>query len=149
MLKIFDFGLAKELDPRQKQQDGQYKMSGATGSRRYMAPEVSLSQPYSLSADVYSFGILLWEVMSFEKAFWDLSVEQHKEEVIRGDRRPKLSKQWSQLLHNLLECCWHNDSLQRPTMQQISKTLQQEMSAYAQANKIPWPQSQISRRGSM
>ena len=146
-LKIFDFGLAKELDPRQKLQDGNYKMSGATGSRRYMAPEVALSQPYFLSADVYSFAILLWEVMSFEKAFWELSVEQHKEEVIRGEKRPKLSKQWSGLIHNLFESCWHKDPLQRPAMKQAGKTLQSELTAYAQANKLSIPASQSSRRG--
>jgi serine/threonine protein kinase len=148
-LKIFDFGLAKELDPRQKQQDGRYKMSGATGSRRYMAPEVALSQPYFLSADVYSFGILLWEVMTFEKAFWELSVDQHKEEVVKGGKRPKLSKQWSALIHNLLESCWHKDPLLRPAMKQIGKTLQSELTAYAQSNKIPVPVTQSSRRGTM
>merc|ERR1711957_987593 len=49
-VKLFDFGLAKELDPLQETEDGSglYKMSGGTGSRRFMAPEVALSEPYSL-----------------------------------------------------------------------------------------------------
>lgn len=42
-VKLFDFGLAKELDPLQRTPDGQfYEMSGGTGSRRFMAPEVAL-----------------------------------------------------------------------------------------------------------
>ena len=40
--KIFDFGLAKELLESDMTKDGLYKMSGLTGSRRYMAPEVVL-----------------------------------------------------------------------------------------------------------
>lgn len=51
-VKLFDFGLAKELDPMQKTDNGLYTMSGGTGSRRFMAPEVALSEPYNLSADV-------------------------------------------------------------------------------------------------
>ena len=40
--KLFDFGLSKELHDRDKTKDGLYLMSGLTGSRRYMAPEVVL-----------------------------------------------------------------------------------------------------------
>ena len=45
VLKLFDFGLAKEL--KHKQADGTYKLTGHTGSRRYMAPEVALDEPYN------------------------------------------------------------------------------------------------------
>lgn len=43
-VKLFDFGLAKELDPLQRTPDGMYEMSGGTGSRRFMAPEVALGE---------------------------------------------------------------------------------------------------------
>lgn len=39
VLKIFDFGLAREQKDVDRQSDGNYKMTGHTGSRRYMAPE--------------------------------------------------------------------------------------------------------------
>jgi serine/threonine protein kinase len=38
-VKIFDFGLAKEIDPRQMDAEGTYKLTADTGSLRYMAPE--------------------------------------------------------------------------------------------------------------
>lgn len=38
-LKLFDFGLARELKPAEGRPDGRYQMTGNTGSRRYMAPE--------------------------------------------------------------------------------------------------------------
>eukprot|EP00567_Pseudictyota_dubia_P017095 CAMPEP_0197436180 /NCGR_PEP_ID=MMETSP1175-20131217/3650_1 /TAXON_ID=1003142 /ORGANISM="Triceratium dubium, Strain CCMP147" /LENGTH=272 /DNA_ID=CAMNT_0042965409 /DNA_START=262 /DNA_END=1077 /DNA_ORIENTATION=+ len=55
-IKIFDFGLAKEIDNN----GGNKKMTGLIGTYRYMAPEVAKCDNYGLSADVYSFGILLW-----------------------------------------------------------------------------------------
>jgi serine/threonine protein kinase len=41
-VKIFDFGLAKELDPNRMLEDGTYNLTGDTGSLRYMAPEGTL-----------------------------------------------------------------------------------------------------------
>eukprot|EP00555_Chaetoceros_dichaeta_P007741 CAMPEP_0198257488 /NCGR_PEP_ID=MMETSP1447-20131203/7159_1 /TAXON_ID=420782 /ORGANISM="Chaetoceros dichaeta, Strain CCMP1751" /LENGTH=316 /DNA_ID=CAMNT_0043944407 /DNA_START=55 /DNA_END=1002 /DNA_ORIENTATION=+ len=59
-IKVFDFGLAKELLDTNKNEDETYNLTGYTGSLLYMAPEVALSKPYNRSADVYSFGMLLW-----------------------------------------------------------------------------------------
>jgi serine/threonine protein kinase len=44
-----DFGLAKEL--KKKHLDGTFKLTGNTGSRRYMAPEVAKEQHYGLPVD--------------------------------------------------------------------------------------------------
>ena len=41
-LKLFDFGLSRELRDIDKTEGGMYKLTGCTGSRRYMAPEVAL-----------------------------------------------------------------------------------------------------------
>lgn len=67
-IKVFDFdmGLAKELQDSERNKDGTYNLTGFTGSIRYMAPEVAKSQPYNLSADVYSYGMLLWHVFANE-----------------------------------------------------------------------------------
>jgi serine/threonine protein kinase len=44
IVKIFDFGLAKELQESEKGEDGLYHMTGLTGALRYMAPEVGLEK---------------------------------------------------------------------------------------------------------
>ena len=56
-----DFGLAKEIrvSERVDEEIPLYKMSGETGSMRYMSPEIHLSKPYNLTADVHSFAMLL------------------------------------------------------------------------------------------
>ena len=48
-VKLFDFGLAREL--KEKYANGTYKLTGNTGSRRYMAPEVSQELHYGLPVD--------------------------------------------------------------------------------------------------
>jgi serine/threonine protein kinase len=62
-VKLFDFGLSVEItDKHPRAENGLFKLSGNTGSLRYMAPEVALDKPYNHKVDVYSFGILLWQV---------------------------------------------------------------------------------------
>lgn len=126
-VKLFDFGLAKELDPLQKTDSGLYNMSGGTGSRRFMAPEVALSEPYHLSADMYSFSILLWEILTLEKAFARMPVDEHRERVIKGNERPEMDPGWSEGLQQLLGGCWKRNPFQRPTARDVYKLLRQEM----------------------
>ncbi len=61
-VKLFDFGLSFEITEECASLDGLYELSGNTGSMRYMAPEVALGNPYNHKVDVYSYGILFWQV---------------------------------------------------------------------------------------
>ena len=130
-VKIFDFGLAKELDPKQQLSNSKqelYSMSGGTGSRRFMAPEVALSQPYGLSADLYSFGIVAWEIFALEKAFGHLSVEQHQELVINGTDRPPISSDWTVGVKEILTGCWDHNTSHRPCAGTVERLIQKEIS---------------------
>jgi serine/threonine protein kinase len=49
-------------DKHPRTENGLFKLSGNTGSLRYMAPEVALEKAYNHKVDVYSYGILLWQV---------------------------------------------------------------------------------------
>jgi len=44
-VKVFDFGLSKEIHPSMAVGDGTYKLTGYTGSIRYMAPEIAREEP--------------------------------------------------------------------------------------------------------
>lgn len=131
-VKIFDFGLAKELDPKQKTDKGLYTMSGGTGSRRFMAPEVALSEPYGLSADMYSFSILVWEMLALEKAFGRLHVAEHRDVVIGGAHRPELHPEWTRGLSDILQGCWAKDPRQRPEANDVRRMLQREIQELVQ-----------------
>lgn len=127
-VKIFDFGLAKELDPSLKHGCTEfYELSGNTGSLRYMAPEVARSEPYNLTADVYSFGLLLWQVCSMDLPYDGMNRQDHSELVVYGNERPPLDSSWSTPLRILMKRAWEPDPSVRPSMDSIYKILKREI----------------------
>jgi serine/threonine protein kinase len=122
--QLFDFGLAKELKAvdRLPMDDGNsYHLTGLTGTLRIMAPEVIQCQPYGLSADVYSFGVLLYEVVS------GTSHNLTAVETCKGERPPIPKNSTTTTpapLATLLQSCWAQDPQRRPTFEQIGQTLQ-------------------------
>jgi serine/threonine protein kinase len=128
-VKILDFGLAKIIDNASTVSDDVYEMSGETGSLRYMSPEVSCeitlpltalesffahrrsfqvadSLPYNQKADVYSFGMILWELATFRKPFEGLTRDSFYERVVHGGERPPINKKWPEELKSLMTECW-------------------------------------------
>lgn len=65
VLKLFDFGLSVSVRA-QRERTEQYRLTGNTGTLRYMAPEVVLGRSYHQSVDTYSFGILIWQVTGYD-----------------------------------------------------------------------------------
>jgi serine/threonine protein kinase len=130
-VKLFDFGLAKELDPTLKSGSCNelYELSGNTGSLRYMSPEVAQSEPYNLSADVYSFGLLLWQTCSLDLPYDGMNRQDHSELVVYGNERPQLDSSWSTPLRILMKRSWEPEPLVRPSMDSIYKILRREICA--------------------
>lgn len=128
-VKIFDFGLAKELRPENKLDDGTYKLTSDTGSPRYMAPEVALGQTYNETSDIYSFGILLWQLCQMETPFDGFTVRMFEKKVIRGGVRPRCDPKWPEPVTKLMQRCWSTSIKQRPaSMEEAAKVLYEEIS---------------------
>lgn len=125
VLKIMDFGLASMIDDSCPESDDVYEMTGGTGSLRYMAPEVADSQPYNHKADVYAFGILLWELLSCKKPYVGLGIDDFYDKVVYGGLRPTVDKKWPKPLIELMEQCWDADSNKRPNSQEIVSKLEE------------------------
>jgi len=125
--KIFDFGLVKELLPNASVGNGLYIATGLTGSRRYMSPEVLLCKHYGLSADVYSFSILSWEVIALKIPFEFYGCEEHANIIIKGEKRPKLDINWPYLTKEIIKGGWATDPLTRPDFCRICEMLQGEL----------------------
>ena len=68
-------------------------MTGKTGSLRYMAPEVVRSQPYNEKVDIYSFGIILWQMITCQTPFENLQESVFISEVVGNGVRPPFSYQ--------------------------------------------------------
>ena len=129
-LKLFDFGLAKELKDYKRFMDGTYQLTANTGSKRYMAPEVALKARYNLSVDVFSFGILFWEICSLEKPFDGFTEMEHMTMVVQRGHRPQMDviKSWPQEIRHIISKCWHPISNERPSFCHVVETLTQTQS---------------------
>jgi serine/threonine protein kinase len=118
-----DFGLAKILENACVDSDTVYTMSGETGSLRYMAPEVADGLPYNFTADVYSFGIILWELNAGKKPYEGLNRELFYERIVHGGERPSLGRKWPSELTSLITECWDADMFHRPPFRDIVSRL--------------------------
>jgi len=127
VVKLFDFGLAKELHPEDKLANGTYKLTGNTGSIRYMAPEVANKLPYNYSADVYSFGIMLWEIVSMEIPFKFFNQAMIREMVVNFGNRPDIDESWPVEVQTLIKTCWSDSCRKRPNFAAIIGVLDLEI----------------------
>jgi serine/threonine protein kinase len=122
VLKIFDFGLAVEI-PHHDDPETTFKLAGNTGTSRYMAVEVIRKEPYNLKADVFSYSILLWEIMALSKPYDGLLGHQVKESVSIFGERPAVPRSWPVAIRRLLRRGWSESISNRPSMDEMLVTL--------------------------
>ena len=129
-IKIFDFGLCSVVRASKKKGSGNsqsqsdiYEMTGNTGTLRYMAPEVALAKPYNETVDVYSFGIILWQIAKGRVPFAGMGRRTYMENVVVGGERPRLDRSWPKAFSRLLQRCWHEDYTLRPTFAEVKSEL--------------------------
>jgi serine/threonine protein kinase len=122
-LKLFDFGLCACVRV-QREHNESYRLTGNTGTLRYMAPEVVLNRTYNQSVDVYSFAVLFWQVVSGKVPFREMGKKSFFDRVVVGGQRLKLDPKWPPTLSALLRRCWHEDKLQRPSFVDIVSELE-------------------------
>lgn len=117
VVKVGDFGVA-----RVKAQTG--VMTAETGTYRWMAPEVIEHKPYDHKADIFSFGIVLWELLTGKLPYEYLTPLQAAVGVVQKGLRPTIPKHTHPKLTELLEKCWQQDPAERPDFSEILPTLQ-------------------------
>ena len=108
-MKIFDFGLARIMPENGDPNNDTFEMSGA-GSPRYMAPECLDDKPYNLKADVYSFSIILWEILSGSTPYGFVKRRLHLiQQVVNENVRPIIDKRWPAGIVGMLESSFEAD----------------------------------------
>ena len=119
-------GLAKEVDPRTKLDDGTYKLTADTGSLRYMAPEVALGKPYNETADTFSFSILSWQIFALETPYTGYTMAMFQNKVIKAGTRPKINVEWGETVCSILRESFVGNP-KRPSMSEVTELLRDEI----------------------
>ncbi|CCI40078.1 unnamed protein product [Albugo candida] len=101
-------------------------MTGVVGTTRWMAPEVILgNKVYTSKVDIYSLGLILWELIGGQLPFETMRWNHEIEKVILLGFRPSInSKQCPTWWKVLVSKCWDSDPEARPTIQEVIRTLQ-------------------------
>ncbi|XP_016966696.2 fibroblast growth factor receptor homolog 2 [Drosophila biarmipes] len=116
VMKIADFGLARDI------QDTEYYRKNTNGRLpiKWMAPESLQEKKYDSQSDVWSYGVLLWEIMTYGDQPYPhiLSAEELYSYLITGQRMEKPAK-CSLNIYVVMRQCWHFESCARPTFTEL------------------------------
>ncbi|KAJ8260211.1 hypothetical protein GJAV_G00178390 [Gymnothorax javanicus] len=118
--KVSDFGLSRVLedDP-----EGTYTTSGGKIPIRWTAPEAIAYRKFTSASDVWSFGIVMWEVMAFgERPYWDMSNHEVMKAINEAFRLPA-PMDCPSTVYQLMLQCWLQDRSKRPRFADIVSLL--------------------------
>ncbi|ESW20146.1 hypothetical protein PHAVU_006G184700 [Phaseolus vulgaris] len=123
-LKIADFGIACE-------EASCDLLADDPGTYRWMAPEMIKQKSYGKKVDVYSFGLILWEMLTGTIPYEDMNPIQAAFAVVNKNSRPVIPSDCPPAMRALVEQCWSLQPDKRPEFWQIVKILEQFESALA------------------
>ncbi|CAI2177878.1 2283_t:CDS:2 [Funneliformis geosporum] len=133
---IGDFGFCGPVDKH---------LNGIYGNLPYIAPEVLLKKEYTFASDIYSIGMLMWEISSGQSPFFN---DQQKFELwnkIVDGTRPETVAETPLKYKKLMEKCWNADPLQRPNINVLLKKMKKINKSYLnELNKNSFNQNILS-----
>ncbi|XP_077169698.1 ephrin type-B receptor 4 [Paroedura picta] len=120
--KVSDFGLSRFLEENSSGPTYTSTLGGKIPIR-WTAPEAIAFRKFTSASDVWSYGIVMWEVMSFgERPYWDMS-NQDVINAIEQDYRLPPPTDCPTSLHQLMLDCWQKDRSSRPRFAEIVSSL--------------------------
>ncbi|NXA32116.1 FGFR4 factor, partial [Eudromia elegans] len=128
VMKIADFGLARDvhdIDYYKKTSNGRLPV-------KWMAPEALFDRVYTHQSDVWSFGILMWEIFTLGGSpYPGIPVEELFKLLKEGHRMDRPSN-CTHELYMLMRECWHAVPSQRPTFKQLVEGLDKVLAAVSE-----------------
>ena len=117
VLKLCDFGIAKNMEAT-------IEMAIAVGTVHWMAPEIFKNRVFSFASDVYSFGIMVWEMYTCEEPYRGMNSMQIMWAVGNDGTRPEIPADCPGNIRDLLVRCWQGDRKLRPKIDEVVKCLE-------------------------
>ncbi|KAL7407760.1 hypothetical protein ABVT39_013321 [Epinephelus coioides] len=118
--KVSDFGLSRVLED---DAEGTYTTRGGKIPIRWTAPEAIAYRKFTSASDVWSFGIVMWEVMAFgERPYWDMSNHEVMKAINEAFRLPA-PMDCPSAIYQLMLQCWQHDRSKRPRFSDIVNIL--------------------------
>eukprot|EP00742_Colponemidia_sp_Colp-10_P007271 GILJ01007817.1.p1 GENE.GILJ01007817.1~~GILJ01007817.1.p1 ORF type:complete len:862 (-),score=71.89 GILJ01007817.1:172-2757(-) len=114
-VKVCDFGWARLKS---------CTMTGHIGTFQWMAPEVIANQNYTEKADVFSFGVVLWEMVTREPPYQGKLPVQVATAVLNKGLRPRIPGTCPKPIADLIKDCWDQDPDRRPVFTTVLRRLE-------------------------
>lgn len=125
VLKIADFGLARNFvqgsDYYRKTTDGRLPI-------KWMALESLSGQIYTSQSDVWSYGIVLWELLTLGKSPYHGINAYDLQRLLESGQRMKMPTNCSPEIYQLMQDCWKAEPNERPNFSQIAQKLEEVLS---------------------
>ncbi|KAM6150428.1 ephrin type-A receptor 5 isoform 8-T8 [Erethizon dorsatum] len=118
--KVSDFGLSRVLED---DAEAAYTTRGGKIPIRWTAPEAIAFRKFTSASDVWSYGIVMWEVVSYgERPYWEMTNQDVIKAVEEGYRLPS-PMDCPAALYQLMLDCWQKDRNSRPKFEEIVNML--------------------------
>ncbi|KAE9613539.1 putative protein kinase TKL-Pl-4 family [Lupinus albus] len=115
------------------------------GTYRWMAPEMIKRKSHGRKVDVYSFGLILWEMLTGTTPYEDMTPIQAAFAVVNKNSRPVIPSNCPPAMRSLIDQCWSLHSDKRPEFLQIVKVLEQFESSLARDGTLTTTQNFLSQ----
>lgn len=130
--KLSDFGLAKV-----KKETQSIAAEGPVGTYEWMAPELISGGTYTNKADIFSFGIILWEIASRKAPYATEIIRTLIPTKVAQGYREQIPPATPKKISSLMRFCWHTDPTHRPTAPQVVEYLRSDEEEFKAAPVVP------------
>ncbi|CAB1332567.1 unnamed protein product [Coregonus sp. 'balchen'] len=140
VMKIADFGLARDIhhiDYYKKTTNGRLPV-------KWMAPEALFDRIYTHQSDVWSFGVLLWEIFTLGGSPYPGVPVEELFKLLKEGHRMDRPAACTEELYMMMRDCWHAVQSHRPTFQQLVEDLDRTLSLMANQYSLAGPDTSSS-----
>ncbi|CAL1613296.1 unnamed protein product [Knipowitschia caucasica] len=142
--KICDFGLARDI-----MNDSNYVVKGnARLPVKWMAPESIFECVYTVQSDVWSYGILLWEIFSLGKSpYPNIAVDSRFYKMVKRGYQMSQPDFAPPEMYMIMKMCWNLEPTQRPTFTKISSMIERLLGRPTQQSQQQQEEQQYWQQG--